>query len=118
MGPDPKIFDDIARVAGGAVNVLSGFQQQMREEIKSRMEEMADRMDLIPREDLDRAEARIASLEARVNALEGKTKPAAKKTPAKKAAAKRKTKTTKTTAAKKPAKKTVKKTASKKKAKK
>lgn len=80
MGPDPKILDDIARVAGGAVNILSGLQQQMREEIKARIDEMAARMELVPREDMDRAEARIAALEKRIAALEGKTaKPAAKK---------------------------------------
>lgn len=70
MGPDPKILDDIARVAGGAVNIASGMQQQIREEIKSRMDDMAHRMDLVPREDLDRALAMIAALEKRVEALE------------------------------------------------
>ncbi len=81
MGPDPKIFDDIARVAGGAVNILGGLQQQIHEEIKSRMEEMASKMDLVPREDVNRAESRIDALEKRVKALEGK-----KKTPSKKKA--------------------------------
>lgn len=102
MGPDPKILDDIARVAGSAVNILSGVQQQIRDEIKSRMDEMADRMDLVPREDLIRAEAMIAKLrerqddmEKRLAALEGKKpvakkKPAAKKAPAKKTAKKKK----------------------------
>lgn len=90
MGPDPKILDDIARVAGGAVNILSGLQQQIREEIKARMDEMAARMELVPREDMDRAEARIAALEKRIAALEGRSeKPAAKKPAAKKPAAKK-----------------------------
>ena len=92
MGPDPKILDDIARVAGGAVNILSGLQQQLRDEIKSRIDEMADRMDLVPREDLDRAEARISALEKRISFLEkaAGTKTAPKKPATKKPAAKKK----------------------------
>ena len=70
MGPDARILDDIARVAGGAVNILSGMQQQIREEIKARMEDMAARMDLVPREDVDLLQARIDSLEARIATLE------------------------------------------------
>jgi len=89
MGPDPKILDDIARVAGGAVNILSGLQQQIREEIKARLEEMADRMDLVPREDMARAEARIASLEKRVAALESAKSLKAVKTAEKKTAPKK-----------------------------
>lgn len=72
MGSDPKIFDDLVRVAGGAVHVLGGLQQQIREEVKSRVENMADKMDLVPREDMNRAETRINALEERIKALEGK----------------------------------------------
>ena len=110
MGSNPKFLDDMARVAGGAVNILSGMQQQIREEVKSRVDELANRMDLVPREDLDDALAMIAklrtelgALEKRVSDLEGskkKTVPkkaAPKKTTAKKTAAKKKTTTKKTT---------------------
>lgn len=70
MGPDPKIFDDIARVAGGAVNIVSGLQQQIREDVKARIDEMASRMDLVPREDLDQALEQIKVLLSRVDMLE------------------------------------------------
>lgn len=99
---DPRFLDDIARVAGGAVNIVSGLQQQLREDLRSRVDSMADRADLVPRADLDRAEAMIAKLrtriddlEVRLDKLEGKKaapkteakkemkKPAAKKTVAK-----------------------------------
>lgn len=75
--PDPHFFDDIAKVAGGAMNVMSGLRQQMRDDIKARVEEMAARLDLVPREDLERVEALLASAIKRIEALEGK-KPAAK----------------------------------------
>lgn len=73
--PDAKIFDDIAKMAGGAVNVFSGLRQQIENEIKARMDDMADRLDLVPREDFDRLSALVDKLSARVAALEGKAKP-------------------------------------------
>lgn len=83
---DPRLLDDIARVAGGAVNIVSGLQQQLREDLRSRMDDMADRADLVPRDDLERAEAmiqklrsRVDDLEARLEKLEGKKPAAAKK---------------------------------------
>lgn len=93
MRPDPHFLDDIAKVAGGAVNVLSGLRAQIESEIKTRVDEMASRMDLVPREDLERVEAQFARLQkdhkdilARLAALEGKKAP--KATPAKKPAKK------------------------------
>ncbi len=100
---DPRILDDIAKVAGGAINVLSGLRQQIETEVKARVEEIAARMDLVPREDVDRLEAVIAKMQAdqkammkRLDALEGK-----KKAPAKRAAKKTSRKTTKKSAKKK-----------------
>lgn len=88
MKPDPSIFDDLARMAGGAVNIVSGLQQQVREEIRSRVDEMLTRMDLVPREDFERLEAMVAQLRLRQEELEqqlgGKKQPA-KKSPAPKA---------------------------------
>lgn len=98
MKPDPKIIDDLARMAGGAVNIFSGLQQQVREEIRSRVDEMLARMDVVPREDFERLEAMVAQLRLRQEELEkqlaGKKEPA-KKSPApkaKKPAAKKKKK--------------------------
>ena len=97
MGPDPKLFDDIVRMAGGAVNIFSGLQQQIRDEIKSRIDETASRLDLVTREDMDRAEARIARLEKELAALKG----AGGKDTAPKAAKKAKAKTASGKAARK-----------------
>lgn len=78
---DPHIFDDLAKAAGGAMNVLSGLRQQIENEVKARVEDLAARMDLVPREDVDRLEEMIAKLQAdntamkeRLDALEGKKK--------------------------------------------
>lgn len=104
--PDPNLLDDIAKVAGGAVNVLGGLRQQMRQDIKARVEEMASRMDLVPREDLERVEAQLSKLQkdhrdivARLEKLEGGKSVAAATGAAKKSAPSEKS-------AKKPAKKT------------
>lgn len=90
MKPDPKILDDLARMAGGAVNIFSGLQQQVREEIRSRVDEMMSRMDLVPREDFERLEAMVAKLRLRQEELEkqlaaqtGSTAPAKKPAPKK-----------------------------------
>ena len=66
-----KVLDDIARVAGGTVSVFSGFGQNIREEIKSRTDEMAQRMDWVPREDFETLEMRVKALE---DELKSKTK--------------------------------------------
>lgn len=88
MGPDPKILDDLARMAGGAVNIASGLQQQIRDDIRARVEEVADRLDLVPRADFEQAEDMIKKLrmqqddmEQRIAALEAqRTSKTAKKT--------------------------------------
>ena len=58
-----RVFDDIARVAGGAVSIASGLTKQVKEEIRSRVDEMATKLDLVPREDFLRLENRVAALE-------------------------------------------------------
>lgn len=88
--PDPKAFDDIASLAGGAVNILASLRQQLRNEIKSRIDETIDRLDLVPREDYDALQARVDALSARLDNMENKTKTTAKP----KATAKKTTKKT------------------------
>jgi BMFP domain-containing protein YqiC len=67
-GTKEKILDDIAQLAGGTLSVFSGLNNSIREEIKSRVDEMAARLDLVPREDLDALERRIEALEKQLNA--------------------------------------------------
>ena len=63
MRPKEKVLDDIARVAGGTISVFSGLGQNIREEIKSHVDEMVERLDLVPREDLKALKLRIEALE-------------------------------------------------------
>ncbi|AEP09265.1 accessory factor UbiK family protein [Micavibrio aeruginosavorus] len=95
MKPDPRILDDIARVAGGAVNIFSGLHQQIHDDIRARIEDMAAKLDLVPRDDFDRLAGAVDKLRKRVDELEAALSVAegkkAAKAPAKKAATKAKT---------------------------
>jgi BMFP domain-containing protein YqiC len=90
MQDKDKLLDDLARMAGGTMSVLSGITKQVQQEIRTRVDEMAQKMDLVPREDFERVEALVVkqreelnALKTRLDKLEGK-KPAAKKTGRKK----------------------------------
>ncbi len=82
--PD-KIFDDMARVAGGTVGLLAGFKEQIQSDVRAYMDDLADRMDLVPREDFDRLEAQVRALHKKIETLESssKNKTSSKKAPAK-----------------------------------
>lgn len=79
-----KILDDVARVAGGAVSAFSTLRRQVKDEVRARIDELAQRLDLVPREDFERVELMIfkareeqTNLIKRIEALEaqlGKTK--------------------------------------------
>ncbi len=83
-----KFMDDIARMAGGTVGILNSLKQELQDDIKERVDMMAERLDLVPRVDFEKLEARIATLEKQL----GVTAPE-KTSKAKKAAPKKKTDT-------------------------
>ena len=79
MTKNAQIVDDIARMASGAVNILGGLHDQVRNDIKTRVEEAATEIDLVPREDFERLEALLskaleeqATLTKRIEFLEEK----------------------------------------------
>ena len=79
MSKSSHVMDDIAQLAGGAAGLLGNLQQQIRDDIKARVEEVATRMDLVPREDFERVEGMLeaalkeqADLKKRIEALEKK----------------------------------------------
>ncbi len=79
MAERPRFFDDLAGVAGGAFSALAGMREEVEATIRARVDEAIRRLDLVKREDLEavqemaaaartgqeRAEARLAALEAR-----------------------------------------------------
>jgi len=83
MAERPRIFDDLAGVAGGALSALAGIREEIEAVVRARIEEAIRRLDLVRREEFDAvaelaanaragqeaAEARIAALEARVAEL-------------------------------------------------
>ncbi len=83
MRQDFRLLDDIARVAGGAVNIVSGMGHQIRQDVKARVEEAISRLDLVPREEFERLETMVVKLRAEQEDLKKQLKPKAK-APAKK----------------------------------
>jgi hypothetical protein len=80
----PRIFDDLAGVAGGALSALVGMREEAEAMVRAKIDEAVRRLALVRREELDalaelaanartgqeEAEAKLAVLEARVAALE------------------------------------------------
>lgn len=79
MHSKEKLLDDIARIAGGAVGVLHSARNQAKDDMQARIDEIALRMDLVPRSEFERLEKLLQetrlqndALEKRVAALESK----------------------------------------------
>lgn len=79
MQTSNRLFDDLARVASGAFNTLSGLREEIETRVRERVERMAADLDLVTREEFEAvramaAKARAAQeeLEAKVAALEAR----------------------------------------------
>ena len=86
MADRPRIFDDLAGMAGGAISALSGLREEIEAMVRARLDEAVRRMELVRKDEFeavaelaanaragaDAAEARIIALEARIAALETK----------------------------------------------
>jgi BMFP domain-containing protein YqiC len=84
MTERPRIFDDLAGVAGGAISAIAGIRGEVEAMVRARIDEAVRRLDLVRRDEIDSlvelaanaragqeaAESRVAALEARVSALE------------------------------------------------
>ena len=87
-----KLFDDLARVANGAVSTVMSMKDEIDALVRQRLERYLSTVDLVTREEFDvvkamAAKARIENeaLEARIVALEAATKPKVKRTTVSKA---------------------------------
>ena len=83
MADRPRLLDDLAGVAGGAVSALVGLRDEAEAMVRARVDEALRRLDLVRRDEFDAiaamaakardaqeaAEARLAALEARLDDL-------------------------------------------------
>ena len=86
MSDRPRIFDDLAGMAGGAISALAGMREEAEAMVRARIDETIRKLDLVRRDELDAmaelaanaragqeaAEGKLADLTARVAALEEK----------------------------------------------
>ncbi|MBO1077429.1 accessory factor UbiK family protein [Roseomonas sp. 573] len=80
-GPNKRgrFFDDLAGMAGGAFSVMAGARAEIEAAVKAQVEIVAQKLELVRREDLDaalevarRAREEASALSLRVAALEAK----------------------------------------------
>jgi BMFP domain-containing protein YqiC len=83
MQTENRLFDDLARMANGALNTLSGLREEIESRVRERVERMLSEMDMVPREEFEavramaqtaRSEqedlaAKVADLERRLSEL-------------------------------------------------
>jgi BMFP domain-containing protein YqiC len=95
MQTENRLLDDLARMANGALNTLSGLREEIESRVRERVERMLADMDMVPREQFEavkamaqkaRAEqedlaARVAELERRVAGPSGPPEQPGKRTP-------------------------------------
>ncbi|MCX7629964.1 MAG: accessory factor UbiK family protein [Geminicoccaceae bacterium] len=84
MQMENRLFDDLARIASGAINTLTGIKDEIETRIRERLERLANDMDLVNREEFEavramaakaraaqeRLESRLAELENRIEELQ------------------------------------------------
>jgi BMFP domain-containing protein YqiC len=92
MQTENRLFDDLARMANGAINTLSGVREEIESRLRERVERWLAEMDMVPREEFEaikelaqkaRAEqedltAKVAALEQKVAAISAGSEPARK----------------------------------------
>lgn len=85
MQTDNRLFDDLAKVANGALHTVSGMRDEIENRLRERVERWLGDMDMVPREEFDAIKAvaqaaraeqetltkRVEALEKRITILEG-----------------------------------------------
>jgi BMFP domain-containing protein YqiC len=79
MQTENRLFDDLARMANGAINTLSGVREEIESRLRERVERWLAEMDMVPREEFEairelaqKARAEQEDLTAKVAELERK----------------------------------------------
>ncbi|HVI53277.1 MAG TPA: accessory factor UbiK family protein [Candidatus Sulfotelmatobacter sp.] len=87
MQTDNRFFDDMTRMAGGALNALTGLKTEMEAMFRQQMEQFLGNMNLVSREEFETVQAlaakardeqealaaRLAAVEAELATLKGKS---------------------------------------------
>ncbi|GBR02214.1 accessory factor UbiK family protein [Acetobacter oeni] len=87
MTDRPRLFDDLAGVAGGAISAIAGMKEEINALVRSRVDEALGQLQVVRREEFEvvrelaanarmageDADQRIAALEKRVTDLEKRT---------------------------------------------
>ncbi len=86
MQPNNPIFDDLARVASGALNAVGGVREEVEARIKEQFQRWLGDMDLVTREEFEvvremaqKAREENEALAAKVKTLEAALKTSSKK---------------------------------------
>jgi BMFP domain-containing protein YqiC len=83
MQTDNRLLDDLARMANGALNTLSGLREEIESRVRERVERVLANMDMVPRDEFEAVKAmaqtaraeqedlavKVAELERRVSEL-------------------------------------------------
>lgn len=64
-----RVFDDVARVAGGAAGVVTGLRAEIEALVRSRIERLAGQLDLVPREEFEAVKELAATARREQEAL-------------------------------------------------
>jgi BMFP domain-containing protein YqiC len=92
MQTENRLLDDLARMANGALNTLSGLRDEIETRVRERVERMLADMDMVPREEFEavramaqkaRSEqeemtAKLAEIERRMAGMSGAKEAAAR----------------------------------------
>jgi BMFP domain-containing protein YqiC len=77
MQSDNRLFDDLSKLANGALGTLSGLTKEIEQMVKSRMERFVGDIDMVRRDEFDavkamadKARAENEALSARIASLE------------------------------------------------
>lgn len=91
MQTENRLFDDFARMAGGALNMLTGFKTEVEQMVRQQMEGWLSNLNLVTREEFETVRQMAAkardeqeALLVRIAALEAKLGDAALAEPAEK----------------------------------
>ena len=74
-----KIFDDIAKVTGGAVSTLSGIKEELENLVRQQIERILVDADMVPREEFEIVKSMAAKARSKQEEMENRLQQLEKK---------------------------------------